>query len=171
MDNWKTIEGVNDKYMVSDKGEVKSLFFKEPRNLKASNTKNGYKSVSLQIGKTVKKKYVHRLVAENFLIGKGVVNHIDGDKTNNRATNLEWCTSSQNNQHAWDTGLVSKEKRSKLEREDVDRIRGLHAMGINPNQVAITLNLPKNPVYSVCQGRTWKDYQIMKPYYKEKSEW
>lgn len=51
---------------------------------------------------------VHRLVALTFLEpipGKDIVNHIDGDKTNCRSSNLEWCTFSENSQHAHDTGL------------------------------------------------------------------
>jgi hypothetical protein len=51
---------------------------------------------------------IHRLVAQAFVAnpnGYNVVNHLDGDKTNNAASNLEWTTSHGNNQHAWDTGL------------------------------------------------------------------
>ena len=62
-----------------------------------------------------KQRKVHRLVAEHFLpppddAAKTVVNHIDGNKRNSHVTNLEWCTPSQNSQHAHDTGLIMAKK-------------------------------------------------------------
>lgn len=58
----------------------------------------------------VKTFLVARLVAMTFLpvpYGKLTVNHIDGDTTNNRADNLEWVTSSENNKHGFETGLFN----------------------------------------------------------------
>ena len=71
---------------------------------------NGYIVVSLN-----KNQYkLHRLIAFTFLENlenKPFVNHIDGNKINNVVSNLEWCTASENNQHAIDTGLKKFYKR------------------------------------------------------------
>lgn len=74
------------------------------------NYKNGYWSVNLSLPNNTKKRlYIHRMVAETFLPHQEQanleVNHIDGDKDNNQASNLEWVTSKDNKQHAWEMGL------------------------------------------------------------------
>ncbi len=56
---------------------------------------------------------VHRVVAEHFLINPCpdkyiFINHLDGNKLNNTASNLEWCDHKRNMSHAFDTGLVKK---------------------------------------------------------------
>ena len=75
--------------------------------LKQADVK-GYRRVVLCDEKGHHPKSVHRLVADTFYDGEhdGLeVNHIDGDKANNFIANLEWCTSSENRIHAFQTGL------------------------------------------------------------------
>jgi hypothetical protein len=77
---------------------------KELYKLKLVPDRYGY----LNVGLHHKLYKVHRLIAMTFIENKEdkpQVNHIDGDKTNNNVSNLEWCTSSENTQHAFDTGL------------------------------------------------------------------
>lgn len=70
-----------------------------------NSVKDPYYVVQLSDGKN---HFIHRLMAKTFLPGpeKPHVNHIDGNKRNNAITNLEWATSSENSQHAVDTGLI-----------------------------------------------------------------
>ena len=107
---WKDIEGYEDDYQVSNLGRVKSLpkkcwngkgyWFRDGRILIPIKSKKGYLNVWCR--KRIFK--VHRLVANAFIPNPQnlpQVNHIDGDKTNNCVTNLEWVTDGENLLHAY----------------------------------------------------------------------
>lgn len=94
-------------YIVDELGRV---YNKNNRELIHDITHDGYHRVLLYNGsrKSAKHYPVHRLVAEAFIPNpdnKPTVNHIDGDKANNRVDNLEWSTRSENAQHAYDHNL------------------------------------------------------------------
>ena len=105
---WKKIEGYQDKYSVSNLGYVRND--KTGKILKPGRDISRYLQVSLR--DSIKKKAhtfkIHRLVAINFLQKdkeRLQVNHLDGNKENNQATNLEWCTCGENARHAERLGL------------------------------------------------------------------
>lgn len=128
MEQWKEIPGTNGLYFISDQGRVKSLHGREPRILKLRNhrvkRKCGdvfYKSVSIQLSRHVKHKLVHRLVAEAFLPnpeGYPIINHIDEDPTNNKASNLEWCTFKYNAKY----GGAQERRRASLRRHQNEAV-------------------------------------------------
>lgn len=114
MEIWKDIAGYENKYQVSNHGRVRSINYNntgQMKILKPYPSHGGYLVVTLcKEGKRTKKR-LHRLVAEAFLENpdnKPEVNHIDGDKTNNYASNLEYMTCKENIRHAWDNGLCEE---------------------------------------------------------------
>lgn len=91
---WKPVRGFEELYLVSNLGNVKSI--RSGKILKPRKLPHGYARVNLPAtSRTKRDVYIHRLVADAFCEhpkGCDVVNHIDNDPTNNKASNLEWVT-------------------------------------------------------------------------------
>lgn len=119
---WKDVVGYEGIYEVSDTGLVRTHEDKttcttrhgirkwKQRVLKQKVTKDNSHRVSLYKDGKEKTWSVHRIVALAFIPqveGKEYINHIDGSRHNNHVTNLEWCNHKENNNHAFDTGLIS----------------------------------------------------------------
>ena len=103
---WKSIDGYDGRYEVSNLGRVRSLEFRNNQTtfnrikiMKATDNGHGYLIVSLREGGRRKNHYVHRLVAEAFIPNPDnlpVIDHIDHNRSNNVATNLQWITQGDN---------------------------------------------------------------------------
>ena len=115
---WKNIEGYEGYYQISNLGQIRSLdrklwngqafHLRKGKILKSFIRKNGYKNVVLSKNSQLKNFMIHRLVAEIFISNpknKKDVNHLNGIKIDNRVDNLEWCTRSENQIHAYNTGI------------------------------------------------------------------
>lgn len=122
---WKPIKGYEDKYEISNYGRVRSLPIKSKnkdtyRTVKGKilkpNQCRGYYTIGLLKNGKFKTLRIHRLVAQTFIENKNnypAVNHIDGNKKNNRVDNLEWCTYSHNIKEAFRLGLKKPSEKQK----------------------------------------------------------
>jgi hypothetical protein len=120
MEIWKKVVGFENQYEISNIGNLRSIdrlvdHYRGGKRLYKGTIKNsrlndkGYFRCNLKNNGKRFDFTVHRLVAEAFLdkpIGKDIINHINGIKTDNRVENLEWCTQSENIVHAVKERLI-----------------------------------------------------------------
>lgn len=172
---WKPIPGYDDRYEVSDMGRVRRISprWGGPPIILAKRsagrpTLDGKCYLGVSLWSSGKRpghsRAVHRIVAEAFLgdsNGKHV-NHIDGNKHNNQASNLEYCSPKENSRHAWKMGLLkqppigigSSNGRAKISAETAVKIyEQLKKTGIA--ETARILQVSRNTVNDIKVRRKW----------------
>lgn len=178
METWKDIEGYEGLYLISNMGNVKSVERSVPNNinggkriiverhLKIGHDFYGYPQVNLHKNCIKKTTKIHRLVAKAFIKNNDCnqqVNHINGIKTDNRAINLEWCTSSENIKHAYKTGLRktgnpkiggSKNHKAKLTESDVLNIRKNSYLGLKI--LSQWFSVTTSTIHAIINRKTWR---------------
>jgi hypothetical protein len=177
MEIWKPIKDYKN-YEVSNKGRVKNI--KTNRILKPHLNYSGYLIIGLKKeGKTSNKLTscrVHRLVAQAFIPNednKPHVNHLDGIKTNNAISNLEWVTPHDNMIHAFYNGLSAiplirhgmMHKNSKLTDDVVEYIRTHFISGdrkFGGRALGRKFGVTKKTIIDIVNGKTWASGSCIK---------
>lgn len=167
-EEWAWVSGHEGAYEVSNLGNVKSVerFVTDEngktrhymgRTLSKSNDSEGYPTVSVS-GEKVR---VHRLVADAFCkrpSGKDFVNHIDGNKQNNSAVNLEWVTSSENNAHAYANGLKPRPFGNRHRALFTDeQVRSIRSDKRNVMDIACEYGVTGTAIRNIQRFKTYKE--------------
>ena len=150
-EEWKPVIG-NGDYQVSNMGRVRGKY---GRIIGGKPGDSGYINIPLRVDRKTQWKYAHRIVAEAFLVkveDKEIVNHINGIRDDNRAVNLEWVTSRENNE-------------KQIFRRPGQRVRAVVQLSIGGDvirewgsiiEASRELKLCKTGIRRCCQGRTNK---------------
>jgi hypothetical protein len=166
---WKDIPGYEGMYQVSNMGRVRSLDRYITRNgapakitgriLRHKYGKDEYERTSLCKESKVESVIVHRLVAQAFIENpeaKITVNHINGNKHDNRAVNLEWNTYAENNSHAAENGLNKMtEKNNKCSKQVAQYDLTMNLIKTYPSikEAERQTGVANQSIVTCCQGR------------------
>jgi hypothetical protein len=158
METWKDVVGYLGKYQVSNHGNVRSLNYRgtgRTKVMKQANHSDGYKVVGLtKNGKQTSYK-VHRLVAQTFLSEfyseDCIVHHIDEDRSNNNAANLECCDQAKNISYTRGQKRIYK----RLTELEIEYLLFLYKTGEFTNgDLATKFKITRQTVFNVLNGVT-----------------
>lgn len=159
---WKDITGYEEAYKISNYGNVYSKHVN--RILSPETNNNGY--VYIRLWKNNKRKtfVIHRLVGKYFLHNPNnfpELNHIDGNKLNNKVDNLEWCDRSFNIKHSYDNNLRELPKgeingNSKLKEHEVIKILKLLNNGSSVKQLSKIYKVSWECINNIKLNKSWK---------------
>lgn len=169
MEIWKDIPGYEEYYQVSNMGRIKSFHGWRGKREYITNghpNKDGYMKIDLRKKNDKRQtKSIHTLVLNAFI---GIVpdkdcNHINGNKSDNRLENLEYCTKSENVFHTYNSlGRISplrgeKHFKAKLSEKDVLEIKELYTSGnYSKREIAQMYKVTRENIHLIIIGKNWK---------------
>lgn len=154
----------NQKYMIDEEGNIWSPY-RGGRFLHPSPTEKGYYRIVLQTSKGRKTFQVHRLVLETFSPIENCqnleVNHIDGDKSNNKLENLEWCSGSFNIRHSIENNLKIPARGSQIGSSKLNESQVLEICELLQNsdlslrQIGQKYGVSKHCIFDIKRKKSW----------------
>jgi hypothetical protein len=182
-EGFKEIPGFDGKYFINQEGQVWSTYRNRILSQHLDATKRYLQSLMMMPGrKTGIPRYIHKLVAIAWLgnapgevgcrRGQWCVNHKDGNKLNNHASNLEWVTVEDNAKHAWRNGLNTQvgetSTSSTLTSAKVREIRLRLVQGEPAVRIAKDYGVGKNCIDKLRMYVNWKhqDHDLVVPMMK-----
>lgn len=168
IEEWKDVVDYEDYFKISNFGRV---FSKRSGKILSPGSSGDYYSISTRLHGRKSKSIclkIHRMVAKTFLDkdeNRHYVNHIDGNKLNNRVDNLEWVTPSENIKHAFKNDLLKSNKLyRKTTKLNWELVRNLRKYRIdNPKEKIqdiinrFDLDISTSTLKSVFLNTTWKE--------------
>lgn len=157
------IPNLRDEYTIDTNGVVYNVT--RNKYLKGTSISKQNRYVKIHLDKFYT---LHKLVAEHFVPnpnGYKEINHIDGNRYNNSADNLEWCSHVHNIHHCWHTGLHMLQTGEtnpfhKLTEEDVAKIWSLRNSDLTARQIRdrLKLDVSVDTIKSIRRGKTWSTF-------------
>jgi len=171
VEEWKELAGTN--YEASSLGRIRSIerhlirsngrpHLVKSKILKPATDESGYHRCGIIINSKLVTIKVHRAICTTFNgTSELEVNHIDGNKKNNAAINLEWVTRSENLKHAFKIGLATPligelNPTSKITETQALLVIKMLSDGVGPLKIARELSISKNITKDISRGKTWK---------------
>ena len=152
-------------YIIFKNGKVKNIKTKKVLSI---FTRESYPCVALsKDGRRANQKIktIHKLLAQAYLDNPKnlpIVNHINGNKSDYRLVNLEWCTYKHNNTHAFKTGLNvpkkgDKSHAAKLSLSQVKIVRRLLSKKVSQQKIAVLFSVSRGCIQAIASGKSWKE--------------
>lgn len=161
MEEWRPLPGFGDRYAVSDRGRVWSLFANKEMATHSPTKGRGYRAFKACVDCRLTHVWVHRAVLLAFCgaAPPGThASHLNGNDSDNRLENLSWETPRENNARKAAHGTAQRGERhglAKLTPQCVLEIRHLLAQRVKQRDIARLFNVAHSQISSIASGRTW----------------
>jgi hypothetical protein len=159
-EEWRAVVGYEGLYEVSDLSRIRGITRGKIKKFHVH--KRGYAQTNLCKNGIVKTIRIHRIVAEAFIEkveGKNHINHIDNVRSNNKVSNLEWCTSKENAEHRdrQKRGTIGERNgNTNLTNKLVDDIRKSYPK-ISGYRLAKNYNVSHTTIYNILNNKSWNN--------------